>query len=140
MVTLATISEIDCLPPPPADFIERASPSPPPPPPPPPPPAPPLPSMIPPAPPLPNSATIQSVIVRSVTNRDKQNMDSLNGMSSQRDDISMASEKSIQDQRPYIMRDLHSDLLEEIKKGEFFLCIECVIEYFRFFSLSKEFN
>jgi hypothetical protein len=34
-----------------------------------------------------------------------------------RDDVSMTSETSIQDQRPYIMRDLHSDLLDEIKKG-----------------------
>ena len=37
--------------------------------------------------------------------------------SSQRDDVSVTSETSIQDQRPYIMRDLHSDLLDEIKKG-----------------------
>ena len=27
------------------------------------------------------------------------------------------SETSIQDKRPYLMRDLHSDLLEQIKKG-----------------------
>jgi hypothetical protein len=47
----------------------------------------------------------------------KTNSDSYNGSSSQRDDVSMTSETSIQDQRPYIMRDLHSDLLEEIKKG-----------------------
>jgi len=116
MATLATISELDSLPPPPADFMER-SPSPPPPPPPPPlpssfsiPPAPPMPSNIPPAPPLPDS-TIQSIVLRPLTNK-KNSTDN-----SQRDDISMTSEASIQDRRPYIMRDLHSDLLEEIKKG-----------------------
>ncbi|CAF1350211.1 unnamed protein product [Rotaria magnacalcarata] len=118
MATLATISEIDNLPPPPADFIER-SPSPPPPPPP-PPPAPPLPSNIPPAPPLPNS-TIQSLVIQpAVTgtpNKMKNGTHSNNVSSSHRDDVSMTSENSIQDQRPYIMRDLHSDLLDEIKKG-----------------------
>ena len=31
----------------------------------------------------------------------------------------MTSETSIQDQRPNVMRDLHSDLLDEIKKGDF---------------------
>ena len=118
MVTLATISEIDSLPPPPADFIEQ-SPSPPPALP--PPPAPPLPSNIPPAPPLPTSA-IQSLVMRPSTtdtsvklnngSNNHQNHSSLN-----RDDVSMTSETSIQDQRPYIMRDLHSDLLDEIKKG-----------------------
>ena len=30
----------------------------------------------------------------------------------------MTSETSIQDQRPSVMRDLHSDLLDEIKKGD----------------------
>ena len=114
MATLATISELDSLPPPPADFIER-SPSPPPPPPPPPPPLPPMTSNIPPAPPLPNSA-IQSLVMRPVTiNTPSKNKNSTD--SSQRDDISMISETSIQDQRPYISRDLHSDLLDEIKKG-----------------------
>jgi WAS family protein 3 len=107
--TLATISEIDNLPPPPADFIEQS-----------PPPPPPMPSNVPPAPPLPNS-TIQSLVMRSSTTSTppttKTNSDSYNGSSSQRDDVSMTSETSIQDQRPYIMRDLHSDLLEEIKKG-----------------------
>lgn len=122
MVTLATISELDNLPPPPADFIEH-SPSPPPPPPPPslPPPAPPMPSNIPPAPPLPNS-TIQSLVMRPLTSntptKNKNSTDSNTiSSSSQRDDVSVTSETSIQDQRPYIMRDLHSDLLEEIKKG-----------------------
>jgi len=47
----------------------------------------------------------------------KNSTNSNNLSSSQRDDVSMTSETSIQDQRPYIMRDLHSDLLEEIKKG-----------------------
>jgi hypothetical protein len=116
MATLATISEIDSLPPPPADFIEQ-SPSPPPPPPPPPPP---MASNIPPAPPLPNS-TIQSLAMRPSTantpTKNKNSKDTNHFSSSQRDDISMTSETSIQDQRPYIMRDLHSDLLEEIKKG-----------------------
>lgn len=101
MVTLATISEIDNLPPPPADFIER-SPSPPLP--------PPIPSNIPPAPPLPNS-TIQSLVIRPSTNL-KTSADI-----NRRDDVSFTSETSIQDQRPYVTRDLHSDLLEEIKKG-----------------------
>jgi hypothetical protein len=112
--TLATISEIDNLPPPPADFIEQ-SPSPPPPPPP-----PPMPSNIPPAPPLPNS-TIQSLVMRSSTASTpptiKTSSNSNTLSSSQRDDVSMTSETSIQDQRPY-MRDLHSDLLDEIKKGK----------------------
>jgi len=115
MATLATISEIDSLPPPPADFIEQ-SPSPPPPPPPPPP----MPSNIPPAPPLPNS-TIQSLVMRPTTGntpRKMKNSTNSNSLSSsQRDDVSVTSETSIQDQRPYIMRDLHSDLLDEIKKG-----------------------
>lgn len=114
MATLATIAELDSLPPPPADFMER-SPSPPPPPPPPPPPAPPMPSNIPPAPPLPSS-TIQSLVMRPLTSntpsKTKNSTDS-----SQQDDVSMTSEASIQDSRPYIMRDLHSDLLDEIKKG-----------------------
>ena len=35
----------------------------------------------------------------------------------QRDDVSVTSESSTQDQRPYLQRDLHSDLLDEIKKG-----------------------
>jgi len=113
--TLATISEIDSLPPPPADFIEQS----------PPPPPPPMPSNIPPAPPLPNS-TIQSLVMRSSTaSRSptiKTNSDSNNGSSSQRDDVSVTSEMSIQDQRPYIMRDLHSDLLDEIKKGTSCFC------------------
>jgi hypothetical protein len=117
MATLATISEIDSLPPPPADFIER-SPSPPPPPPP-----PPMPSNIPPAPPLFNS-TLQSLVVRPLmTNTPTTNKNITNGhngSSSQRDDGSLTSEASIQDQRPIIMRDLHSDLLEEIKKGDTF--------------------
>jgi hypothetical protein len=115
MATLATISEIDSLPPPPADFIEQ-SPSPPPPPPPPPP----MPSNIPPAPPLPNS-TLHSLVMRpSTTNtpiKIKNSTDSNKFSSSQRDDLSMTSENSIQNQRPCIMRDLHSDLLDEIKKG-----------------------
>jgi len=115
MATLATISEIDSLPPPPADFIEQ-SPSPPPPPPPPPP----MPSNIPPAPPLPNS-TIQSLVMRPTTGNTptkmKNSTNSNSLLSSQRDDVSLTSETSIQDKRPYIMRDLHSDLLEEIKKG-----------------------
>ncbi len=113
--TLATISEIDSLPPPPADFIEQSTPPPPP---------PSMPANIPPAPPLPNS-TIQSLVMRSsTTNTTKTNSNSNNGSSSsQRDDVSVTSETSIQDQRPYIMRDLHSDLLEEIKKGtSFFFC------------------
>ncbi|CAF0999153.1 unnamed protein product [Adineta steineri] len=111
--TLATISEIDNLPPPPADFIEQ-SPSPPPPPPPPPP----MPqSNIPPAPPLPNS-TIQSLVMRSTTtSTSSTTKTNSNSNTSQRDDVSVTSETSIQDQRPYISRDLHSDLLEEIKKG-----------------------
>jgi hypothetical protein len=50
----------------------------------------------------------------------KTNSDSNNGSSSQRDDVSVTSETSIQDQRPYIMHDLHSDLLGEIKKGTSF--------------------
>ena len=116
--TLATISEIDCLPPPPADFIQQSPPLPPPPPPPPPPL--PAPTNIPPAPPLPNS-TLQSLVMRPQTTNTttparKSNSDSNHG-SSQCDDVSVTSETSIQDQRPYIMRDLHSDLLEEIKKG-----------------------
>ena len=90
--TLATISEIDNLPPPPADFIER-SPSPPPPPP----------------PPVPN-ATIQSLVMRPPPTN----------ASSHRDDVSVTSETSIQDQQPYVARDLHSDLLGEIKKGRSF--------------------
>ncbi|UJR08680.1 hypothetical protein I4U23_012938 [Adineta vaga] len=120
LATLATISEFDNLPPPPADFIER-SPSPPPPPPPPPLP-PPLPpsftsqapsqsSNIPPPPPLPNS-TLQSLVMRPTTNTNSNTVSV-----SQRDDVSITSETSIQDKRPYIMRDLHSDLLDEIKKG-----------------------
>ncbi|CAF1118877.1 unnamed protein product [Adineta ricciae] len=118
MVTLATISEIDSLPPPPADFIEQ-SPSPPPTLP--PPPAPPLPSNIPPAPPLPNSA-IQSLVMRPSTTDTSARLNNgsnnhQNHSSLHRDDVSMTSETSIQDQRPYIMRDLHSDLLDEIKKG-----------------------
>jgi hypothetical protein len=117
MATLATISEIDSLPPPPADFIEQ-SPSPPPPPPPPPPPS--MSSNIPSAPPLPNS-TIQSLVMRPSTSNTptkvKNSTDSNNSSSSHRDDVSMISETSIQDQRPYINRDLHSDLLDEIKKG-----------------------
>lgn len=119
--TLATISEFDSLPPPPADFIEKSSSSMVPPPPPPPPPAPPMPSNIPPAPPLPN-AVIQSLVVRpSIGNAPaitKTNSDSNTKSSSQRDDVSLTSETSIQDQRPFLMRDLHSDLLEEIKKGK----------------------
>ena len=109
MATLATISEIDSLPPPPADFIEQ-SPSPPPPPPPPPPP---MSSNVPPPPPLPNS-TIQSLIMRSSTantpTKNKNSTDSNNFSSSHRDNVSITSETSIQDKRPYIMRDLHSDL------------------------------
>lgn len=114
---LATISELDNLPPPPADFIEQTS-SPPL-----PPPAPPLPSNIPPAPPLPNNSTIQSLVMRpstaSTPTTIKNTSDSNNGSSSQRDDVSVTSETSIQDQRPYVMRDLHSDLLEQIKKGTY---------------------
>lgn len=119
--TLATISEIDSLPPPPADFIEQ---SPPPPPlPPPPPPPPPMPGNIPAAPPLPNS-TIQSLVMRSSTANTttpgrKIHSDSNHGPSSHRDDVSVTSETSIQDQRPCVMRDLHSDLLDEIRKGTF---------------------
>ncbi|CAF5229783.1 unnamed protein product, partial [Rotaria magnacalcarata] len=79
-----------------------------------------LPSNIPPAPPLPNS-TIQSLVIQpAVTgtpNKMKNGTHSNNASSSHRDDVSMTSENSIQDQRPYIMRDLHSDLLDEIKKG-----------------------
>jgi len=110
--TLATITEIDCLPPPPADFIQQSPPLPPPPP-------PSISTNIPPAPPLPNS-TIQSLVMRSSTTpARKTNSDSNNGSSSQCDDVSVTSETSIQDQRPYIMRDLHSDLLDEIKKGKY---------------------
>ena len=113
MVTLATISEIDSLPPPPAHFIEDSSPSPPP-----PPPAPPMPSTIPPPPPLPNG-TLQSLVMRPSTT---PTAGGTNGNSknhhSQQDDVSMTSETSIQDQRPNVMRDLHSDLLDEIKKGD----------------------
>jgi hypothetical protein len=109
MATLATISEIDSLPPPPADFMEQ-SPSPPPPPPP-----PPMSSNIPPAPPLSNS-TIQSLAMRSSTANTSSKIKN-NSDRNHRDDVSMTSETSIQDQRPYIMRDLHSDLLDEIKKG-----------------------
>jgi len=108
MATLATISEIDSLPPPPADFIER-SPSPPPPPPPPPP----MRSNIPPAPPL-LTSTIQSLVMRSST---ASTPAKIKNSTDNRDDVSMTSEGSTQDQRPYIARDLHSDLLDEIKKG-----------------------
>jgi hypothetical protein len=108
MATLATISEIDSLPPPPADFIER-SPSPPPPPPPPPP----MRSNIPPAPPL-LTSTIQSLVMRSST---ASTPAKIKNSTDSRDDGSMTSEGSTQDQRPYIVRDLHSDLLDEIKKG-----------------------
>jgi hypothetical protein len=109
--TLATISEIDCLPPPPADFIQQSPPLPPP----------PMLTNTPPGSPLPNS-TIQSLVMRPPTENTttparKSNSDSNHGSSSQFDDISITSETSIQDQRPYIMRDLHSDLLDEIKKG-----------------------
>jgi len=94
---LATISEIDNLPP-----------------------LPPMPPNIPPAPPLPNS-TIQSLMMRPTTGNTptkmKNSTNSNSLLSSQRDDVSVTSETSIQDQRPYIMRDLHSDLLDEIKKG-----------------------
>ncbi|CAF1539060.1 unnamed protein product, partial [Rotaria sordida] len=111
--TLATISEIDNLPPPPADFIEQSTPSPPPPP-------PPIPSNIPPAPPLPNS-TIQALVMRpspiSTPSTKKTNSNNNTISLSQRDDVSVTSETSMQDQRPILMRDLHSDLLEEIKKG-----------------------
>jgi hypothetical protein len=111
---LGTISEMDNLPPSPADFIEQ-SPLPPPPPP------PLMPSNIPPVPPLPNSS-IQSLVMRpstvSTTPTTKTNSDSNSLSSSQRDDVSVTSEISIQDERPYIMRDLHSDLLEKIKKGK----------------------
>jgi len=115
---LRTISEIDNLPPSPADFIEQ-SPLPPPPPP------SPMPSNIPPVPPSPNSS-IQSLVMRpstvstpptTETNSDSNSLLS----SSQRDDVSVTSKTSIQDERPYIMRDLHSDLLEKIKKGKFTL-------------------
>ncbi len=119
MATLATISEIDSLPPPPADFIEQ-SPSPPPPP-------PPMPSNIPPAPPLPNS-TIQSLVMRSSTaNTSPATKD--NTDKNHRDDVSMNSETSIQDKRPYIVRDLHSDLLDEIKKGNAILATIIFIIY-----------
>ncbi len=128
--TLATISEIDSLPPPPADFIEQS-----PPPPPLPPPPPPMPSNIPPAPPLPN-ATIGSLVMRpstaSTPSTTKNNSNSNNGSSSQRDDVSVTSETSIQDQRPYISRDLHSDLLEEIKKGKFILFFFSILYRFPF--------
>jgi hypothetical protein len=123
MATLATISEIDSLPPPPADFIEQSPSAPPPPPPPPslPPPPPPMPSNIPPAPPL-HSSAIQSLVIRpstaSTPTKLKNGTNSNNASSSQRDDGSVTSESSIQDQRPCIMRDLHSDLLDEIKKGD----------------------
>jgi hypothetical protein len=77
-------------------------------------------SNIPSAPPLPNS-TIQSLVMRPSTSNTptkiKNSTDSNNLSSSHRDDVSMISETSIQDQRRYIMRDLHSDLLDEIKKG-----------------------
>jgi hypothetical protein len=106
--TLATISELDNLPPPPADFIQYSPPS----------------SNIPPAPPLPSS-TIQSLVMRPSTGSTpttiKTNSDSNNVSLSQRDDISVTSETSIQDKRPSISRDLHSDLLDEIKKGISFL-------------------
>ncbi|CAF4113254.1 unnamed protein product, partial [Rotaria sordida] len=47
----------------------------------------------------------------------KTNSDNNTISLSQRDDVSVTSETSMQDQRPILMRDLHSDLLEEIKKG-----------------------
>ncbi|CAF1407997.1 unnamed protein product [Adineta steineri] len=108
MATLATISELDSLPPPPADFIEQ-SPSPPPPPPP-----PPLlmSSNIPHAPPLPNT-TIQSLVMRPLST----NVPTAVKNSSDNNNVSITSETLIQDKRPYINRDLHSDLLDEIKKG-----------------------
>jgi hypothetical protein len=117
--THATNTEIDNSPPPLANFVEQSSPPPPS----------PMPSNIPPAPPLPNS-TIQSLVIRSSktsTPTTKTNSDNNTLSPSQRDAVSVTSEASIQDQRPYIMRDLHSDLLEEIKKGKsapfsFILC------------------
>jgi hypothetical protein len=104
---LATISEIDNLPPPPTDFIEQSPP-------------PPMPSNISPAPPLPNSS-IQSFVMRSSTVSTpptaKTNSDSNTLSSSQRDVVSVTSETSTQDERPYIMRDLHSNLfLKKSKK------------------------
>ena len=81
---------------------------------PPPPPAPPMPSNIPAAPPLPNS-TLQSLVMRPSKGVP---------LPIQRDDVSVTSETSIQDQRPYIMRDLRSDLLEQIKKGLVLYSIE----------------
>ena len=131
LATLATISELDNLPPPPADFIER-SPSPqslplPPAPLPLPPQLSSVPSNIPPAPPLPPSCAIQSLVMRplttNATSSNKANTNSTTPTTSHRDDVSVTSETSIQDQRPYIMRDLHSDLLEEIKKGKASNCV-----------------
>ncbi|CAF2980832.1 unnamed protein product [Rotaria sp. Silwood2] len=46
----------------------------------------------------------------------KTNSDSNTLSSSQRDNVSVTTKTSIQDQRSYIMRNLHSDLLEKIKK------------------------
>jgi len=106
--------------PPSADFIEH-----------------PIPSNIPLVPPLPNS-TSQSLLMRSSTTSKppttKANSDSNNRSSSQRDDVSITSETSILDQRPYMMRDLHSDLLEEIKKGTLFFSFFnfCFLFFFRY--------
>ncbi|CAF0764010.1 unnamed protein product [Didymodactylos carnosus] len=134
---LATISEIDNLPPPPDDFIHHhhhyqqddtqtfdkkrsqmeeqhattkpsKTPSP----------------SVPPAPPFPSvlHGLVMNVSTHTSPNTNQlqqQTSDNVQTLATQFDEISIASESSmgIQDPRPVVMRDLHSDLLEAIKNG-----------------------